>query len=208
VKILLINGSPKSRRSQSGSILTALREKFEASAEQAECVECAAVKQNKQEFMNLAARCGALVFIFPLYVDAIPSHLLRLLDESRDEIGSAAPGAKLYAVVNNGFYEGSQNAVALEMMRNFCHAAGLAWGRGVGVGAGPMLNAAQIGRGVMKNFGKALDMLSENILRGESAEDHFFEPNFPRFLYKITAGATWTAPARKNGLTKRQLYSR
>jgi len=130
------------------------------------------------------------------------------LDEIQHEIADTAPGLLVYAIVNNGFYEGRQNVTALDMMRNFCDRAGLAWGQGVGVGAGGMAGAAPVGHGPMKNLGSALDLLAENILGNNSAEDYIFEPNFPRFLYKASAHVGWKMQARKNGLKADMLYGK
>jgi hypothetical protein len=130
--------------------------------------------------------------------------LLRLLDEGRNEIWKAAPEARIYAVVNNGFFEGRQNAIAFEMMRNFAVCAGLKWGHGVGVGAGGMIQAAPVGRGPMNHLGKALDLLAGNIVNGQTADDYMFEPNFPRFLYKAIAHLGWRLQSRKNGLKRIQ----
>lgn len=203
MKIMLLNGSPKKEGSASGIILASLRERI---GKTHECFLCHAARQDKQEIMRVLCGANAMVVAFPLYVDGIPSHLLRLLDEMWHEIADAAPSLRVYAIVNNGFYEGRQNITALEMMRNFCDRAGLVWGQGVAVGAGGMTGAASIGHGPMKNLGLALDRLSKHILNGETSEDNVFEPNFPRFLYKAAAHMGWKSQARKNGLKTDILY--
>jgi multimeric flavodoxin WrbA len=173
--------------------------------EAAACVVCGAA-----EFARgvPAALWGsdALVFVFPLYVDGIPSHLLRFLDESMRDIAEAASGATVYVAVNNGFFEGRQNAVALEIMRNFTARAGLRWGLGLGVGAGGMIRAARMGYGPMKNLGKALDALASDILASRTGEDRVCEPNFPKALYNALAHLGWRASARKNGVKRKKLY--
>jgi hypothetical protein len=198
VKITIINGSPKSGDSASGVIAKALQNRM---GQAADCLICSAARQKRSEVMEAFEGRGALVFIFPLYVDGVPSHLLRLLDDNMDEIASASPEAVVYAVANNGFYEGRQNAVALEIMRNFCARSGLGWGQGLGVGAGGMITAVPVGYGPMKNLGGALDLLARNILHGGTAGDCMFEPNFPKFLYKIAAHMKWRLKAAKNGVS-------
>jgi NAD(P)H-dependent FMN reductase len=216
MKITLINGSPKPKDSVSGLIAEALRKRIGAealrertsAAADCACALCNVVKQERGEIIEAMRGSDALVFIFPLYVDGLPSHLLRLLDEERDRIAEAAPGATVYAVLNNGFYEGRQNALALEMMRSFTVRAGLTWGRGVGVGAGPMTFFAPIGRGPMKRLGAALDALAKDIPERAAADDYSFEPNFPKFLYEAAAHHTWRRAARKRGLTIKRLYKK
>ena len=145
---------------------------------------------------------GAIVIAFPLYVDAIPSNLLREL--AAHETG-LPPGTPVYALVNNGFYEGEQNANAVAMLRHWSKRAGLAWGQGIGVGAGGILNSQQPGRGPLKSLGKALDVLARNILAGESGSDIYTRPDFPRALYKLGAEISFRAAIRKNGLSRRDV---
>jgi multimeric flavodoxin WrbA len=207
VKITLINGSPKKENSTSGAILQALRSRIDRISERAGFTLCNVAQQGAAEAMDALAGSDALVFAFPLYVDGIPSHLLRLLDEKRGSIADAARGAIVYAIVNNGFYEGKQNALALEMMSHFCDDAGLVWGQGLGVGGG-MIPRRWLGHGPLKNLGRALDVLAKNIVGGKSAEDCCFNPNFPKWLYKLAGETGWRVKAWKNGLTGKRLRAR
>jgi hypothetical protein len=110
--------------------------------------------------------------------------------------------------VNNGFYEGQRNSLALEMMQNFCTRSELQWGQGVGVGGGGMIYTKSIGHGTMKNLGKALDVLAENIRSNSCAENCIVEPNFPKFLYKMVAHSLFKGKAKKNGVTRKELYNK
>ncbi|MDR0840252.1 MAG: hypothetical protein LBN26_02550 [Christensenellaceae bacterium] len=203
MKIAFINGSPKPAESASEIIINALQARV---GQGADSITCNAIKQSRAEIMESLAGSPALVLVFPLYVDGIPSHLLRLLDGIQADIaGAAAPGAKLYAVVNNGFYEGRQNGIALEMLQNFCARAGLAWAGGLGVGSGGMVFAAPIGHGPMKNLGKALDALAANIRGGTAAGTCSVEPNFPKFLYTAAVHLGWRLQAKRNGLKPRDI---
>jgi multimeric flavodoxin WrbA len=155
---------------------------------------------DKESVLQSMSGCDALVFFFPLYVDGIPSHLLRFLDEQGGAIAAAAPGAHVYAVVNNGFYEGSQNALALTMMESFATHAGLPWGGGCGVGGGEMSGFAPIGKGPLTSLGKALDRLCEAILAGQAMENLYVSPGIPRRLYIAAAHMGFRSQAKKNGV--------
>ena len=201
--IALINGSPKINESASGMILHVIREKL---GDSHEYVTCDVAKFDKEQSLGSLKDCDALVFSFPLYVDGVPSHLLNFLDEIKDDIKAVAPNVTVWAIANNGFYEGHQNALALDMVQCFCHASGLKWGQGIGVGAGGMVGAAPIGNGPMKNLGMALDRIVENILNSNSDVNLFIVPNFPRFLYKMVAHIGWKRDAKKSGTKAINIY--
>ena len=42
----------------------------------------------------------------------------------------------VYAIINNGFFKGRQNCVALEILENWCLRSGLNFGQGMCPGAG------------------------------------------------------------------------
>jgi multimeric flavodoxin WrbA len=210
-KIAFINGSPKPARTMRfpGSISIHIIEALEArTSGVADCATCNIALQERGEIIETMTGRDALVFVFPLYVDGIPSHMLRFLSEAREDIAAAAPGATVYAVLNNGFYEGGQNAVAFEMMRSFTVRAGLKWGQGVGIGAGPLTQAAPIGHGPARNLSGVMDTLAANIEAGSSAADRTAEPNFPRFLYTLAAHHQWRKAIRKNNLPPKRLYDK
>ena len=81
----------------------------------------------------------AVVFGLPLYVDGVPSHVLRFLQEMEAFCRENGLKLRVYCIANNGFIEGKQNEPL-----NFCARAGLVWGGGVGIGGGVMLNVTRI----------------------------------------------------------------
>lgn len=204
MKIALINASPKRGSSASKAILRVL-EKHLASAEINWCDSAAG---DGAALLQAVGGCKAIVFAFPLYVDGIPANLLRQLQQVCPALAQAAPQAKVYALVNNGFYEGQQNALALEMMQHFAQAAGLTWGQGIGIGAGGMIQNAPIGVGPLARLGKTLAVLADTILQGRSEATITIAPNFPRFLYTQAAHLGWRSQAKQNGLRQSELYQR
>ncbi|MCL2198315.1 MAG: NAD(P)H-dependent oxidoreductase [Defluviitaleaceae bacterium] len=205
MKVLFINGSPKSDNSSSELLINALHKLL---GNLNEYITITAMKASKQAFLDGVRGADVAVIVFPLYVDGIPSHLLRLLCEVKDELKNINPNVVLYAIANNGFYEGTQNALALNMIQHFCDAAGIRWGQGLGIGAGGMLNSSPIGIAVLKNIGIALETLAENINKQISGDDLFAQPNFPKFLYKTAAHFNWIQSAKKNGLKRNDIYKK
>ena len=86
----------------------------------------------------------AVVFALPLYVDGIPSHVLRFLERMEAYCREKGLHLAVYCIANNGFIEGKQNEPLMQQFENFCARAGLAWGGGVGIGGGVMLNVTRI----------------------------------------------------------------
>lgn len=202
MNVILCNGSLKGQKSASGLIIRSLQKRLSG---QTPVKELNLGKGPFQEVLE----ADALVFVSPLYADALPSHTVRALRALEALFHKSPEKCRLvYAVVNSGFYEGRQNRLALEMFRCWSIRAGLTWGQGVGVGGGPMLTAIETipeGHGPGKNFTQAMDILSQNIQAGAGGEDLLIDPNFPRILYKAAAEIGWRKQAAGNGLRKKDL---
>lgn len=210
MKIALINGSPKAKDSSSQYILKALRSLL---PEEQEIIEYHfRTPKLSNDNLEQISKCNVLVFAFPLYVDGIPAQLLNCLYEM-ETFFKTKPTEKItvYALVNSGFYEGHQNSIALELMKNWCEKANLTWVQGVGIGGGGMLPSmvgVPDGRGPKKNFGKALKIIASSISTGITAENIFISPNFPIFAYKLSAEMGWRQQIKGNGLKRKDLFTK
>jgi multimeric flavodoxin WrbA len=208
MKIALINGSPKMKGSASGSILEDLKTLISNSKVEIFSCELHKTQINENQIVDIYS-CDALVFIFPLYVDGIPSHLLNnLLSLQKYFNSKTSKQIKVYAVVNCGFYEGRQNEIAIEILKNWTYKAGLSWGQGLGIGGGGMLASIKtvpIGHGPKKNLGKAFNELVPNILNSKSGETIYITPNFPRFFYIAGGNLGWRSQIKTNGLKVKDL---
>ena len=139
-KTVLINCSPKRKLSVSGFLM-----------------RCAGILiRGKKEYLHLRTpadhesifralkTAGKVVFITPLYVDSVPSHMLPFLREMEDFCLKNGLRLKIYVIANNGFIEGKQNEPLMQVMENFCARGGLEWCGGIGIGGGVMLNVERI----------------------------------------------------------------
>jgi len=86
----------------------------------------------------------SVVFGVPLYVDGIPSHVLRFMERMEAFCRENNLKLNVYCIANNGFIEGRQNEPLMQHFEHFCQRAGLVWGGGVGIGGGVMLNVTRI----------------------------------------------------------------
>ena len=205
MKISIINGSPKAVKSNSeilGNYLLSLLKENEIKKYYS--ISFKLNDKIKSEIYN----SDVLIFLFPLYVDGLPSNLLKLLVELEKE-KVVNPETSVYCVVNNGFYEGKQNRLAILQMKNWCEKVKAKWGQGIGIGAGellPYLKKYTLGQGPLKNLGNALTKFSDNILTLKSEKDIYINPNWLRSLYFLQGSISWILKARKNNLRIRELF--
>lgn len=205
MKISIINGSPKFGESTSELLIKyLLQEMGECNAQVFKCA------LQTTELARIASS-DVLVLVFPLYVDSIPSQLLQLLI-ILEELKNLNHDMMVYCIVNNGFFEGTQNYIAIQQIKNWCAAADLNWGQGVGIGAGEMLPFTAhvpLKHGPNKNIGNAISSLAANIRNRKSGKDRFVSPNWPRFLWRMQSTKFfWIPRARSNRLKKQDLYRR
>ena len=164
-KTVLINCSPKRKLSVSGFLM-----------------KCAGVLiRGKKEYFHLRTpadyqpilqalkTAGKVVFVTPLYVDSVPSHMLPFLREMEAFCRENGLRLKVYVIANNGFIEGRQNEPLMQVMENFCIRSGLEWCGGIGIGGGVMLNVERIMITVI--FGLTLLNVLLNAIQGGDVLD-------------------------------------
>lgn len=140
MKTVFINCSPKKRFCASSYFL-ALQRMFIGGEKVTAKLRTPA---DYDGILNQIKDANAVVFGLPLYVDGIPSHVLRFMEKMESFCKENTLRLSVYCVANNGFIEGKQNEPLMQAFEHFCVRAGLTWGGGVGVGGGVMLNVTRI----------------------------------------------------------------
>ena len=140
MKTVLINCSPKKRFCASAYFL-GLQRLFVGGTKVTEKLRTPA---DHARILERLKDADAVVFCLPLYVDGIPSHVLRFLEEMEAFCTQNELHLNVYCIANNGFIEGRQNEPLMQVFEHFCTRAGLSWGGGVGIGGGVMLNVTRI----------------------------------------------------------------
>lgn len=200
MKIICINGSPKKENSSSLFLLDYISKNVGQDHEI--IYQKPIISLTKQDiFLD----CDAMVIACPLYADGIPSNLLEWMAFMEPIFKELPTKPKLYFIINSGFYDAKQNNIAISIMKNWCKKSEVTWGMGVGIGGGPMLNSAPLGKGPTKSFGVAINKLIDAIKQNNSQKDIYVEPNFPRFIYMFFANMGWVTLAKKNGIKKKDL---
>ncbi len=140
MKTVFINCSPKKRFCASAYFL-ALQRLFTGGKKAAEQLR---TKADHARILNQLKDAQAVVFALPLYVDGVPSHVLRFMQEMEEYCRKEKPDLTVYCIANNGFIEGRQNEPLMQIFEHFCTRSGIIWGGGVGIGGGVMLNVTRI----------------------------------------------------------------
>ena len=140
MKTVLINCSPKKRFCASAYFL-GLQRVFVGGKQVREKLRTPA---DHDRILEQLRDADAVVFCLPLYVDGIPSHVLRFMKAMEAYCRENGLHLSVYCVANNGFIEGRQNEPLMQIFEHFCARAGLSWGGGVGIGGGVMLNVSRI----------------------------------------------------------------
>lgn len=140
MKTVFINCSPKKRFCASAYFLF-LQRLFVGGEKVTEKLRTPA---DHPRILDRLRDAQAVVFGVPLYVDGIPSHVLRFMEAMEAFCKENGIYLNVYCIANNGFIEGKQNEPLMQSFEHFCGRAGLTWGGGVGIGGGVMLNVTRI----------------------------------------------------------------
>ena len=140
MKTVFINCSPQKRFCASAYFLF-LQKMFTRGSKVSERLRTAADYDRVLEQLRDA---DTVVFCLPLYVDGVPSHVLRFMKKMEAFSKESDLHLNVYCVANNGFIEGKQNEPLMQVFENFCARSGHEWGGGVGIGGGVMLNVYRI----------------------------------------------------------------
>lgn len=141
MKTVFINCSPSKRFSASSYFI--FLERLFVNGEKV--TETLRNKSDHERILQQLENADAVVFALPLYVDGVPSHVLRFMEVLEQFCREKDMHFGVYCIANNGFIEGRQNEPLMQVFENFCSRAGLKWGGGTGIGGGVMLNVTRIG---------------------------------------------------------------
>lgn len=208
-KVALICASPKSKLTESAS--STLLTMLEAHLPSQKVVRLNWSQNSIPEAdLHQIAECQVLVFSFPLYVDCLPSHVLRCLIQLGDFLQKNKEIPYICGIVNNGFFDAKQNKPALAVIQNWSRRIGAHFVGGLAVGGGGMavgVYQKSGPHGPLQIIDAHIQRLAEQIVN-PSKEDGSIEtvhPSIPEFLYKLAAQTGWRISIKRNGLRLRDL---
>ena len=138
-KALLLIGSPKTNGGTSMIMAEYLASRLRDINVDVEIkhVHQAIEAGKEDELFDAIERAEAVVLLFPLYIDSLPSGVVRFFELFLERKGEKGGKDKpFYAIANSGAPESIQSTVALEICVLFARDTGFAWNGGGAVGGG------------------------------------------------------------------------
>lgn len=212
-KVLLIIGSAKKASSTSESIGTYLLEQLKAKGFETEHLFCHRVylkDRTCKELLAAVADADIIVLASPLYVDSLPSMVIRCLELIAKERKSKAVTKlqRLVAILNCGFPESHHNNTAISICRCFAKEAKVEWAGGLALGGGEAINGKPLFKvkGMARNVIKSLELSALALAEGKSipaeAIDLMAKPLIPGRLYTLIGNIGWRRRAKKHNGSK------
>ena len=164
----------------------------------------------EDELFEAIENAEAIILLFPLYVDSLPSGVIRFFELFQERKGKNGGKEKpFYAISNSGFPESIQSTVALEICVLFARDTGFVWNGGAAVGGGAILEGKPLEEsgGRAKNLRAGLALLAVSMSLGgglsKQARDLIGRPLVPKFLYVYFGNKSWRKTAEGNGVGDR-----
>lgn len=210
-EVVLLVGSAKRPRSTSESLGTYLVERLRERGLACEMIliyRSLRSDEGRRALLAAIERADILLLAFPLYVDSLPSLVIRtleLLAECR-QTSAKTRKQRLLAIVNCGFPEAHHNDTALAICRRFGKEAGFEWSGGLALGGGEAIDGQLLpGVKVMaRNVIKSLDLTADALAAGEPIPQEavrlMAKPFLPSWMYTWLGERRWRQRAKKHGV--------
>ncbi len=207
---LVVVGSPKGRASASFALGAALADRLRArGAAVSDRTAYHGFRSAEEAARQVDAFDAAdlVVLAFPLYVDALPAPLVRLLemvaDRRRSCAATSARAPRLAVLVQCGFPEARQCDTAVAICRLFAERTGMRWAGALQMGmggrlAGGIANLPGGGKQIVRALDMAAASLAEDGAIPDEAAALFAKPLVPRWLYTLFGNLGWRLQMRKN----------
>jgi hypothetical protein len=205
-KIVLLNGSMRNKSGNSAKLAKQLAARLEKE------VEFVDLKNWMKDMSGLVRKledAPAIVLCIPLYVDGLPSQVIRLMEKFEQEYKGGKK--KIYVLANMGLYESSQLVNLFSAATQWSRKMGFDYCGGLGVSAGELIGGLMemmpFGKGPIRKSSEGMDLLARAINSESKTYDIYAEPKgFPKWLFIQIANTNWNRTAKQNGLDPKELY--
>ena len=205
-RTVLLNGSMRNKDGNSAKLAKQLAKRLE---KEVEFVDLKDWMKDMPGLVKKLEAAPAIVFCIPLYVDGLPSQVIRLMEKFEKEY--RGDKKKIYVLANMGLYESSQLVNLFSAVTQWSRKMGFEYCGGLGVSAGELLGGLMemipFGRGPIRKTSEGMDLLARAINSESKTYDIYAEPKgFPKWLFIQIANVNWDRTAKKNGIDPKEMY--
>ncbi|NFN85653.1 flavodoxin [Clostridium sporogenes] len=212
--LCIINGSPKKEKSNSNYLIKELTSLLDNNIKTKEYYIDELMKDSN--LLEDVISFNKIIFTSPLYADCLPSTMLNFMIYFEEFLKDKKDlNIDIYCLINCGFLEGTQNNLAIDILKNYCKKIGLNWKFGVGIGGGEFMvsskNMPLNCKMKMPVYNAFLDLKKDiensnnNINNSEAI---LVNAKMPKFIFKLAGNISWKVTAKKNNLKSKDLYRR
>lgn len=208
-RVLLLVGSPRGSKSTSYALGDYLLERLKSRGATIEfrlLYKSLASDEGLADLLVCVARAELIVLSTPLYVDSLPSRVIRTLEYLAEK--ADLRGKSLLAIVQCGFPEALHNRTALAICRQFASEREMVWVGGLALGMGEIIHGKPLleAGGMVRKVVAALDLTAEELAEGRPVPDEavalMAKPFVPIWLYAFMGNRGWKKQA-KGGAAKK-----
>jgi hypothetical protein len=209
-KAVLLVGSPKGLKSTSAALGVYSFSKMDDQCFDKTIFMASDILKPDSSAILLSAieEADILVFAFPLYVDALPYPVVRLMENiaERRKEARRRRTTRMLAIVNCGFPEARHCDTALAICRRFAEETAIEWAGGLALGGGGAIDGHPLEKrgALVKRVKRSLDLASEALVNGtpvpRQAPQLMSKPLMPAWLYLWIAEFGGKRESSRNGV--------
>ncbi len=205
-RIVLLNGSMRNKSGNSAKLAKQLAARLE---KEVDSVDLKDWMKDMPGLVKKLEAAPAIVFCIPLYVDGLPSQVIRLMEKFEQEYRGGRK--KIYVLANMGLYESGQLVNLFSAVTQWSRKMDFEYCGGLGISAGELIGGLMemipFGKGPIRKSSEGMDLLARAINSESKTYDIYAEPKgFPKWLFIQIANVNWDRTARKNGIDPKELY--
>ncbi len=211
---LLLVGSPKGPLSTSttlGNYLISRLVEFDFSVEKTYIYKHIKKEEKQKELLLKIEGADLIILAFPLYIDCLPSGVIKALELIRDyrKLKENPKKQRFTVIINCGFPEVEHNNTAVQICRIFAREVGFEWMGALKIGMGGVFIGKTleerriIARNILSGFKIGAKALAQGKQIPEEANKIERKPMMPRKIYIGIGNLFWDYQAKQFGVLKK-----
>ena len=207
-KLIVLNASMRTKDGNGAKLAVELQKKLKT---RSKIVNLSAYLNKSDELIENLLSYSRIVLCMPLYVDGLPSQMIRLMEKM--EKGYRAHDKKIYVLANMGLYESEQLINLFTAVKRWCEIMDFAYSGGLGIASGELvggfLDFSRLDKWPLRQIYKGMNDFASAIDDDKVIDDIYTGTySFPRWLYIAIANSGWKRMGKANGITEKDLYRR